>query len=240
MGVTTQRLVALAARLDTSAKRAAAHHTNGGRKGTQLFSRPFGRFRSPRARHRVCSSPEKSCVPFASSGRYGGEHPGLGFRYLAPAPQRTVRPCFCPSSQPRAERISLHVTTNNQEMVVIGNGKTLEAGLIQVPLPRSVIMRVITLGVRGVHPAQHAAHSPVLGGSQDHVPMVGHERERKQLDRVAFESFAAPAKTPRNPVCGRSTVEHSRDSAHGRSNPPRPHDLAGARQLSSQGKSTWG
>ena len=55
-------------------------------------------------------------------------------RNLGPTPQRTVRPCFCPSNQTRTQRISLDVTTNHQEMVVVGNGKTLEAGLIQVPL----------------------------------------------------------------------------------------------------------
>ncbi len=127
------------------------------------------------------------------SGRPRREEFWLGFRFLSPTPQRTVLPVFRLRSHTRTERISLHVTTDDQEMSIVGDGKILEASLVQVPLSRSVIMRMVTLRVRRRDPPQHSPHLSDLGGPQDQVPMVGHQRERKQFHGVAIQPFSQHA-----------------------------------------------
>ena len=116
-------------------------------------------------------------------------HVGL----LPPPPQRTELPIFRAMDQIRPQRISLDVTANHQKVIVISNGKALETRLVQVPFAGRMVMSVVSLRVRGCNPTQHPPHQPIFGGPQNHVPMIRHQRKRKQLNGVAFEALTQNA-----------------------------------------------
>ncbi len=111
------------------------------------------------------------------------------FRPPRPAPQRTERPIFRTLDQIRTERISLDITANDQKVIVIGNGKALETGPVQMTFAGGMIVGVVTLGMRGRNPAQHPPHQPVLGRPENHVPVIGHQGKREQLHGIAFQAF---------------------------------------------------
>jgi hypothetical protein len=105
--------------------------------------------------------------------------------------------------QARTDGIPLDVTADDQEMIIVGNGKTLETGLVQVSLAGGVIVGVATLRVRRRDPSQQTPHLPVLGRPQHHVPVVGHQRGRGKDPRPLFCSKVrslASAKLARTPA----------------------------------------
>ena len=59
--------------------------------------------------------------------------------------------------------------------------------MINVSFAGSVVVRVVTHGMGGGHPAKKLAHLAVTLRPQHQVPVVGHQLERKQLDRVPLE-----------------------------------------------------
>lgn len=74
-------------------------------------------------------------------------------------------------------------------MFVRLNGEALEAALINVARPRSVVVGVVAHGVRGRDPAEKLAHLAIPVRPQHQVPMVGHELVAEQLDFVPFQPF---------------------------------------------------
>ena len=98
-----------------------------------------------------------------------------------------------PSSRPgyptRAERISLDVPADYQNVFIILNRKAFEAGLVQMALSRSVVMGVITLIVRRRHPAKQLTHPAVFGWTQDQVPMTRHQHAGVEFDWILLQSF---------------------------------------------------
>jgi hypothetical protein len=80
-----------------------------------------------------------------------------------------------------------------QEVVVIGNGKALETRRVHIAFDRRMIVGMVPLGLRGRDPAQHASHQSILGGPQNHVPVIWHQGKREQLDEIAFQAFAQRA-----------------------------------------------
>jgi hypothetical protein len=55
-------------------------------------------------------------------------------------------------AQTRRVRIPLHIPADREKVIVILDGKRLESALIQMAVSRSVIMRMMALGVRQAQP----------------------------------------------------------------------------------------
>jgi hypothetical protein len=91
-------------------------------------------------------------------------------------------PSFRPGYQTRAERISLVVPADNQNVFVILNRKAFKAGLVPMGRSLSVIMGVITLSVSHRHPAKQLTQPAVFGWTQDQVPMIGHQHVGVEFD----------------------------------------------------------
>ena len=89
---------------------------------------------------------------------------------------------FRPGYQTRAERISLDVPADYQDVFVTLNRKAFEAGLVPMGLSLIVVMGVITLSVSRHHPAKQLTHPAVFGWTHDQVPMIGHQHVGVEFD----------------------------------------------------------
>jgi len=114
--------------------------------------------------------------PMGLSGSWpSAEQATIGLRALYSLPKSAMVPSFRPGYQTRAERISLDVPADDQNVLVILDRKAFEAGLVPMALSRSVVMGVIRLSVRRRHPAKPLTHPAVFGWTQHQVPMIGHQ-----------------------------------------------------------------
>ena len=73
------------------------------------------------------------------------------------------------------QRISLDVTTDNKEVVVILDWKALVPLLVNMAHTACVVMSVITHRMRSADPTHESAHLAVDQRSQDDVIMIGHQ-----------------------------------------------------------------
>ena len=99
----------------------------------------------------------------------------------------------CARSPVGPQRVPLDIPADNQKVIVVGNWKTFEAGLVQLPLARGVVMGVVALRVGGRHLAQEPPHQAVLCRAENHMPMIRHQRQRKEFDRITLETFSQHA-----------------------------------------------
>ena len=115
-------------------------------------------------------------------------------RSLQPAPERTVLPGLRRFHEARTQRVAFNVPAYDEEVCIILDRKAFEARLVKVTFAGGVVVGVIALGVCRRHPAKHASHHAVLFRLHDQVPMVGHQAEREQLDRIFRQAFAERTK----------------------------------------------
>lgn len=74
------------------------------------------------------------------------------------------------------------------------NRKALESSLVEMAFTGRVIVRVISLSMCRCPPSEHSAHGTVPLGAKHKMPVIGHEAECKQLDRVLFKTLSDHAK----------------------------------------------
>ena len=74
-------------------------------------------------------------------------------------------------------------------MFVILNRKTLVASLVQVPLTRHSVVRVVPLGVCQSEPLAELRHATVLQRPDDQMPVVGHQTIGKDLRMPLRDRF---------------------------------------------------
>src|SRR5438105_14269313 len=86
-----------------------------------------------------------------SCGQRGGSFRNTHTQLLHPlqAPTKAAPPpVFCPPHQLSAQRVTLDISRDQQEMTISLNRKRLEAPLVYVALPGTMTMGVAALGVR--------------------------------------------------------------------------------------------
>ena len=79
-------------------------------------------------------------------------------------------------------------------MGIVLDRKTLERTLVKVPGSGGMVVGVIPQRVGGSDPPEQSPHRAVLLGPKDQVPVIGHQTERKELDRISPETFIEGAK----------------------------------------------
>jgi len=78
-------------------------------------------------------------------------------------------------------------------VVVLLDGESPEAALIQMPATGRMVMRLPALPVRVRQPAQEGSHLVVRFWPQHKMPVIGHQAERQQSDGVLDQGFAEDA-----------------------------------------------
>lgn len=71
-------------------------------------------------------------------------------------------------------------------MIVVFDGKRLEAPLIKMTGPGRVIMGVPAHRVRVREAAEESSQLAVASGTQDEMPMIGHYAVREKIDGELF------------------------------------------------------
>jgi hypothetical protein len=101
----------------------------------------------------------------------GAEDPLLLGSAVTPTPKTTVTPLVGLMAEFSSISISLDISTNRQEMVVVLNRERLVATLVHMSFADCAIMRVVTLGVRQRKPLTEPPHFPVYLRANHHMPM---------------------------------------------------------------------
>ena len=87
------------------------------------------------------------------------------------------------------QSVPLHVATNREEVLVVLNGKRLEAALIHMTAARAVPMSVPAPRVRQRQPADEPGEFVVFPRPDDHVPMIGQNAISQQPRFRAIDGF---------------------------------------------------
>ena len=105
--------------------------------------------------------------------------------------QAAPTPFFGPGHQSGPQRVAFHVAEDGQQMFVGGDGKALEATLIDVAHARRAVVRVPALRMRDREPAKEFGNLLVLPlpGPDHKVPMVAHQRVAEDPQRHTLEGL---------------------------------------------------
>ncbi len=98
-------------------------------------------------------------------------------------------PIFCGIDKLGTQGIPLHIATSDVEVLIVGDRKTLESALIEVPAAATMVMTAVAKGVSRRDPSQQSSHLPILDRAKNQMPVVGHQRKTKQFDGVFLKSL---------------------------------------------------
>ena len=76
------------------------------------------------------------------------------------------------------------------KVVVILDGKALEASLIQMPSSSGVVVGVVSHRVCAANPLAKSPHLSIDQRANHQMPMIGHDLVRKQLHSVKLQRFS--------------------------------------------------
>jgi hypothetical protein len=85
--------------------------------------------------------------------------------------------------------ISLHISANDEEVVIVLNRKTFVSLLINMTEPTGVIVGVITHRVSATNPAHKSAHFAVNQGTKNQMIVVGHQLIAVQLNLMNLQTL---------------------------------------------------
>ena len=90
---------------------------------------------------------------------------------------------------PGTDSISLHIAAERENVIVVLTRESFEPALIHVALSRSEVMCQVAHRLSRADPAHEPAEFSVHSRLQNPVPMIGHQLEAEEFDRIGLQAF---------------------------------------------------